>query len=75
MDMGQKRAQQTHVSFRSAYNLAYKAAHSNDDSPTFVSDKDAYACNLQFMQEYNLAIEIYEGKTKKHSYGMWTSTG
>ncbi|KAF9220466.1 hypothetical protein BS17DRAFT_769390 [Gyrodon lividus] len=69
-EMAQERTRQTHACFRSAYNLAYEAVHPNDNSPVFVLDSDAYACNPQFMQECNLAIEMYEGKAKQHSYGV-----
>ncbi|KAG6369293.1 hypothetical protein JVT61DRAFT_12632, partial [Boletus reticuloceps] len=69
-EMNQERARQTHICFRSAYNLAYEAVRPNDNSPTFVMDSDAYACNPQFMKECNLAIEMYEGKAKERSYGI-----
>ncbi|KAF9222254.1 hypothetical protein BS17DRAFT_837874 [Gyrodon lividus] len=69
-EMAQERTQQTHVCFRSAYNLTYEAVHPNDNSPAFILDSDAYACNPQFMQECNLAIEMYEGKAKQRSYGV-----
>jgi len=69
-EMNQERARQTHMCFRSAYNLAYEAVRPNNNSPTFVMDSDAYACNPQFMKECNLAIEMYEGKAKERSYGV-----
>jgi hypothetical protein len=69
-EMAQERTRQTHICFRNAYNLAYEAIRPNDNSPTFVLDSDAYACNPQFMQECNLAIEMYEGKVKDRSYGV-----
>ncbi|KAF9234754.1 hypothetical protein BU15DRAFT_36660, partial [Melanogaster broomeanus] len=69
-EMSQERTRQTHICFRSAYNLAYEAIRPNDNSPTFVLDSDAYACNPQYMQECNFAIEMYEGKAKERSYGV-----
>ncbi|KAF9230496.1 hypothetical protein BU15DRAFT_83560 [Melanogaster broomeanus] len=68
--MSQERTRQTHICFRSAYNLAYEVVRPNDNSPTFVLDSDAYACNPQYMQECNFAIEMYEGKAKERSYGV-----
>ena len=69
-EMCQERARRTHICFRSAYNLAYEAVRPNDNASIFINDKDAYACNPQFMRECNLSIEIYEGKAKERSYGV-----
>ncbi|KAF9222832.1 hypothetical protein BS17DRAFT_646087, partial [Gyrodon lividus] len=70
-EMAQERTTwQTHVCFRSAYNLAYKAVHPNDNSPVFVLDRNAYACNPQLKQECNLAIGMYKAKAKECSYGV-----
>ncbi|KAI5997367.1 hypothetical protein EDD15DRAFT_2162774 [Pisolithus albus] len=69
-EMSQERARQTHVAFRSAYSLAYEVIRPNDNLPTFVMDKDAYALNSDFMQECREAIKMYSGEAKKRSYGV-----
>ena len=69
-EMVQERARRSQICFRSAYNLAYEAVRPNDNCPMFVMDKDAYSCSPEFMEECNLAIEMYEGKAKKRSYGV-----
>ncbi|KAI5993054.1 hypothetical protein F5J12DRAFT_786046 [Pisolithus orientalis] len=42
----------------------------NDNSPTFVMDKDAYALNNDFIRECMQAINMYSGDAMKRSYGM-----
>ena len=42
----------------------------NDNLPTFVMDKDAYALNNAFMEECAQAISMYSGEAKKRSYGV-----
>ncbi|KAI5989786.1 hypothetical protein F5J12DRAFT_786595 [Pisolithus orientalis] len=69
-EMSQERARQTHIAFRSAYNLAYEVIRPNDNSPTFVMDKDAYALNNDFIGECMQAINMYSGDAKKRSYGV-----
>ncbi|KIN94369.1 hypothetical protein M404DRAFT_35142 [Pisolithus tinctorius Marx 270] len=69
-EMSQERARQTHITFRSAYNLAYEVIRPNDNSPTFVMDKDAYALNNDFIGECMQAINMYSGDAKKRSYGV-----
>jgi len=69
-EMSQERMRQTHVAFRSAYNLSYEVVRPNDNLPTFVMDKDAYALNDNFMQECAKAMSIYSGKAKHRSYGV-----
>ncbi|KAN0101312.1 hypothetical protein V8E55_001296 [Tylopilus felleus] len=69
-EMSQERARQTHVAFRSAYNLSYEVVRPNDNMPTFVMDKDAYALNNGFMEECTQAIRMYSGEAKKRSYGV-----
>ncbi|KAL4064649.1 hypothetical protein J3A83DRAFT_4376894 [Scleroderma citrinum] len=67
-EMSQERGRQVHVAFRSAYNLAYEVIRPNDNLPTFVMDKDAYALNRDFMQECTQAINMYSGEAKQRSY-------
>ncbi|KAF8122103.1 hypothetical protein EV363DRAFT_1301410 [Boletus edulis] len=69
-EMSQERGRQTHVAFRSAYNLSYEVVRPNDNRPTFVMDKDAYALNNEFMQECTQAISMYSGEAKRRSYGV-----
>ncbi len=69
-EMSQERARQSHVAFRSAYNLSYEVVRPNDNLPTFVTDKDAYALNNAFMDECMQAISMYSGEAKKRSYGV-----
>ncbi|KAI6096131.1 hypothetical protein F5141DRAFT_1067853 [Pisolithus sp. B1] len=69
-EISQERVRQTHVAFRSAYSLAYEAIRPNDNLPTFVMDKDAYALNSDFMQECMEAINMYSGEAKQRSYGV-----
>ncbi|KAG6369921.1 hypothetical protein JVT61DRAFT_13388, partial [Boletus reticuloceps] len=69
-EMSQERARQTHVAFRSTYNLSYEVVRPNDNLPTFVMDKDAYALNNTFMEECTQAISMYSGEAKKRSYGV-----
>ncbi|KAL4061925.1 hypothetical protein J3A83DRAFT_4384674 [Scleroderma citrinum] len=69
-EMSQERGRQVHVAFRSAYNLAYEVIRPNDNLPTFVMDKDAYALNRDFMQECTQAINMYSGEAKQRSYGV-----
>jgi len=69
-EMSQERARQTHVAFRSAYNLSYEVVRPNDNLPTFAMDRDAYALNSVFMHECGQAIKMYSGGAKKRSYGV-----
>jgi hypothetical protein len=69
-EMSQERGRQTHIAFRSAYNLAYEAVRPNDNLPTFAMDKDAYALNGDYMDQCMQAINIYSGEAKKRSYGV-----
>ena len=69
-EMAQERGRQTHIAFRSSYNLAYELVRPNDNLPTFVMDKDAYAVNNIFMEECMEAINIYLGLGKERSYGV-----
>ena len=69
-EMSQERARQTHIAFRSAYNLSYEVVRPNDNRPTFVMDRDAYALNSDFMQECTQAMNMYSGEAKNRSYGV-----
>ena len=69
-EMAQERGRQTHIAFRSSYNLAYELVRPNDNLPTFVMDRDAYAVNNVFMEECMEAINIYSGQGKERSYGV-----
>ena len=41
-EMQQERSQQTHIAFRSTYNLYYEAIRTNNNQVNFASDSDAY---------------------------------
>ena len=69
-EMAQERERQTHIAFRSSYNLDYKLVWPNDNLPTFVMDRDAYAVNKAFMEKFMKAINIYLSLGKEQFYGV-----
>ncbi|KIJ59094.1 hypothetical protein HYDPIDRAFT_33540 [Hydnomerulius pinastri MD-312] len=68
--MSQKRTKQTHICFRSSYNLFYEIIRPNNNTPTFVPDKDAYQLSEFFMKECAAMVSMYRGKAKGRSFGV-----
>lgn len=50
-EINQERALQTHVSFRSTYNLYYEAVHTTNNVATFAKDSDAYNLTPKYYGE------------------------
>ena len=50
-EMQQERAQQTHIAFRSSYNLYYEAIRTTSNQTSFASDSDAYKQSPSYMAE------------------------
>jgi len=68
-EMQQDRSHQTHVSFRSAYNLYYEAVRTTRNQVSFASDSDAYKVSPSYMAECSDIIKILTG-CKEKTYGV-----
>ncbi|KAG1863287.1 hypothetical protein DFJ58DRAFT_725189 [Suillus subalutaceus] len=69
-EMQQERAHQTHVAFRSAYNLYYEAVRTTSNEVSFAADSDAYKLSPSYMVECSEITKILTG-CKRKTYGVW----
>jgi hypothetical protein len=68
-EMQRERSQQTHVAFRSAYNLYYEAVRTTNNKVGFATDSDAYKTSSNYMMEcFNLERVLTGSKDK--TYGV-----
>ncbi|KAG1843493.1 hypothetical protein F4604DRAFT_1596821 [Suillus subluteus] len=68
-EMQRERCQQTHVAFRSAYNLYYEAVRTTNNQVSFAMDSDAYKTSSNYMTEcFNIARVLTGSKGK--TYGV-----
>ena len=68
-EMHQDHALQTHIAFRSTYNLYYEAVHPNNNISIFVKDSDVYALTPSYYKECSSIIKIFK-KMKMKTYGV-----
>ncbi|OJA20364.1 hypothetical protein AZE42_07317 [Rhizopogon vesiculosus] len=68
-EMQQERSQQTHIAFRSTYNLYYEAIRTNSNEVNFASDSDAYKLSPSYMAECFQIVKLMEG-CKGKTYGV-----
>ncbi|KIJ58749.1 hypothetical protein HYDPIDRAFT_33862 [Hydnomerulius pinastri MD-312] len=68
-EMGQERTLQTHVAFRSTYNLYYEAVRTANNTAVFAKDSEAYNVTPNYVQECEKAINIFK-KAKRKTYGV-----
>jgi hypothetical protein len=61
---------QTHVAFRSAYNLAYEVTRKHDNSRSLFDEKLVFGRDPQFHAEMQAVQTIYSQKALKNSYGV-----
>jgi hypothetical protein len=68
-EMQRERSQQTHVGFRSAYNLYYEAVRTTNNQVSFALDSDAYRASSNYMTEcFNIERVLTGSKDK--TYGV-----
>ncbi|KAG1767526.1 hypothetical protein EDD22DRAFT_949981 [Suillus occidentalis] len=68
-EMQRERSQQTHIGFRSAYNLYYEAVRTTNNQVSFALDSDAYKTTSNYMTEcFN--IERVLAGSKDKTYGV-----
>ena len=63
------RALQTHIAFRSTYNIYYEAVRPNNNNPTFAKDSDAYNVTATYHKECSSTI-MRLCKAKRKTYGV-----
>ncbi|KAG2136431.1 hypothetical protein DEU56DRAFT_756337 [Suillus clintonianus] len=68
-EMQQERAQQTHIAFRSTYNLYYESIRTNNNRVSFASDSDAYKLSPPYMAECFEMVKVIDG-CKEKTYGV-----
>jgi hypothetical protein len=68
-EMQQERSQQTHIAFRSTYNLYYESIRTNSNQANFASDSDAYKLSPSYMAECAEIAKVVEG-CKEKTYGV-----
>ncbi|KAG2335848.1 hypothetical protein BDR05DRAFT_953779 [Suillus weaverae] len=68
-EMQQERSQQTHITFRSTYNLYYESIRTNNNQVNFASDSDTYKLSPSYMAECFEIMKVVEG-CKEKTYGV-----
>ncbi|KAG1839613.1 hypothetical protein C8R48DRAFT_621556 [Suillus tomentosus] len=68
-EMQQERSQQTHIAFRSTYNLYYESIRTNNNQVNFASDSDAYRISPSYMAECFDVMKVVDG-CKEKTYGV-----
>ncbi|KAG1795963.1 uncharacterized protein HD556DRAFT_1234984 [Suillus plorans] len=68
-EMQQERSQQTHIAFRSTYNLYYESIRTNSNQANFASDSDAYKLSPSYMAECFEIAKVLDG-CKEKTYGV-----
>lgn len=68
-EMPQDRALQTHVAFRSTYNIYYEAVRPNNNIPTFAKDSDAYNLTPTYYKQCSSTVKMLR-KAKQKTYGV-----
>jgi len=64
------RSKESHIRFRSSYNLAYEATRQQDNSRNLFQEKDVFNRGPWFQHQLNSVKEIYEEKACFQSYGV-----
>ncbi|KAG2351120.1 hypothetical protein BDR07DRAFT_1502559 [Suillus spraguei] len=67
--MQQERSHQTHIAFRSTYNLYYESIRTNSNKPSFASDSDAYKLSPSYMAECFEITKVID-HCKEKTYGV-----
>ncbi|KIJ57760.1 hypothetical protein HYDPIDRAFT_34815 [Hydnomerulius pinastri MD-312] len=68
-EMNQERALQTHIAFRSTYNLYYEAVRTANNIAIFAKDNEAYNITPAYMAECKKAIKVFH-EAKRKTYGV-----
>ncbi|KAG1846660.1 hypothetical protein C8R48DRAFT_563549, partial [Suillus tomentosus] len=68
-EMQQERSQQTHIAFRSTYNLYYESIRTNNNQANFASDSDAYKLSPSYMAECFDIMKVVD-RCKGKTYGV-----
>ncbi|KAG1791286.1 uncharacterized protein BJ212DRAFT_1252101, partial [Suillus subaureus] len=68
-EMQRERSQQTHIAFRSTYNLYYESIRTNTNQVHFASDGDAYKLSPSYMAECFQIAKVIDG-CKEKTYGV-----
>ncbi len=69
-EMSVAQSDQSHIIFRSSYNLAYEAIRRSDNSRERFRDTDVYSISERFIQESNQLIRVFKGAAQIKSYGL-----
>ncbi|KAF8341860.1 hypothetical protein F5887DRAFT_1076438 [Amanita rubescens] len=69
-EMSVAQSDQSHIIFRSSYNLAYEAVRQADNSRELFKDTDVCSISEHFMQEKNQLICVFKGAAQTKSYGL-----
>lgn len=69
-EMSSAHSDQSHVIFRSSYNLAYEAVRRADNSREHFKDKDVFSVSQRFIQQSNGLVQIFKGTAQTKSYGL-----
>jgi hypothetical protein len=64
------RSKQSHVRFRSSYNLAYEATRQHDNSRNLFEERHVFNRNPYFQHQLNCVMEIYDDMAPENSYGV-----
>ena len=67
--MQQEISQQTHIAFRSTYNLYYESIRTNNNQANFASDSDAYKLSPSYMAECFDIMKVVD-RCKGKTYGV-----
>jgi hypothetical protein len=64
------RKTRSHVTFRSAYNIAYEVARKMNNQRDLFQEKDLYHLTDKYFQDRDAVISLYRGASSNLSYGV-----
>ena len=64
------RRKQTHIQFRSSYNLAYEVTRKHDNSRNLFDEKTVFGREPRFHAEMHSVLSMYSENSPHHSYGV-----
>jgi hypothetical protein len=68
-EMNQECALQTHIAFRSTYNLYYEVVRTSNHKAMFAKDSDAYNLTPKYYSECSKAVKVFKEGCRK-TYGV-----
>ena len=64
------RSKESHICFRSSYNLAYEATRQHDNSRDLFQERHVFNRDPWFQHQFDSVKEIYDEKAPEQSYGV-----